>query len=274
MAVNGADAPTPGPVLPGGIFERHRAGIGGKLNIIGVEEHDQVAQAQKTGNPARPLRNLLLHTAIRNKGKGFVGHPFAKPRAQKAFRNGGADRADMPLAQRPGGVLHAAAHLQLRMPGRGAAPLAEVLQLFQRVESAERQHGVEHRRHVARIQEKPVSHMPARIRGIITQELGVENIDEVGAAHRPARMTGFGFFHHGGGKNADIVSGPISKRIMHVVRRELFASSNNYQALSTGRHRCGQGPRLSAPAFRWLRGKRFSQLQNRFSGSGGRGESV
>ena len=229
VAFNGRHAPAPGLILLGGILVRDGAGIRGELDIVGIVEHDQVAQAEEPGDAACALRNLFLHPAVGDEGKRLVRHPFAEASAQEPLGNGGAYRAGVALAQRPGGVLDPAADIQLGVAGRGAAPLAEALQLLERVLPAQRQHRVEHRRHVARIQEEPVPDMPGRVRGIIAQELGVEDIDEIGPAHRPSRVAGFGLLDHGGGEDADIVGGSISGFVMHVVGRGLLDSRDNYQ---------------------------------------------
>ena len=230
VAVDGGHAPAPGLIFLGGILVRDGAGVRGELDIVGIVEHDQVAQAEEPGDAARSLRDLFLHAPVRNEGKGLVRHPFAEAGAEEPFGNGGAHRAGVALAQRPGGVLHPAADIQFGVAGRGAAPLAEVLQLIERVVSAQRQHRVEHRRHVARIQEEPVPHVPGRVRGIVAQEFGVKDIDEIGPAHRPSRMPGLGLLDHGGGEDADIVGGSINDFIMHVVGRGLLDSRDNYQA--------------------------------------------
>ena len=163
VAVNGRHAPAPGFILLGGVLVRDGVGVGGELDIVGIVEHDQVAQAEEPGDAACALRNLFLHAPVRNEGKGLVRHPFAKPGTEKPLGDGRAHRAGVALPERAGGVLHAAGDIQFGMAGRGAAPLAEVLQLVERVVPAQRQHRVEHRRHVARVQKEPVPHVPGQV---------------------------------------------------------------------------------------------------------------
>ena len=230
VAVDGGHAPAPGVIFLGRILMRDGAGVRRELDVVGVVEHHQIAQAEEPGDAACPLRDLFLHPPVRDEGKRLVRHPFAKASTQEPFGNGGAHRTGMALAQRPGGILHAAGDIQLGVAGRGAAPLAEALQLVERVVPAQRQHRVEHRRHVTGIQEEPVPHMPGRVRGIVTQELRVKDVDEIGPAHCPARVAGFGLFDHGGGKDADVVGCSISDVSMHDVGRGLFDSRGNYQA--------------------------------------------
>ena len=65
VAVDGRHAPAPGLILLGGVLVRDGAGIRGELDIVGIVEHDQVAQAEEPGDAACALRNLFLHARRR-----------------------------------------------------------------------------------------------------------------------------------------------------------------------------------------------------------------
>ena len=82
------------------------------------------------------------------------------------------------------------------MACRGAAPLTELLELLHIVFPYERELGVEHRGHVARIEEKAVAGVPERIGGIIYEILAEEHVDEVGSTHGAAGMARFGSLNH------------------------------------------------------------------------------
>ena len=157
------------------------------------------------GDAAHALRNLLLHGAVRDVGVGLVRHPLAETRRHETLRDSGAQRHGVPLSERARGILHAPHHIHFGMARRNAAPLAQRLQIFGRIVPGQRQRRIEHRRHVARIEEETVAVGIGHVVGVVAQELRVEHRHEVGAPHGAPGMARFGFFDHGGRQNTDIV---------------------------------------------------------------------
>ena len=102
----------------------------------------------------------------------------------------------MALSERSGGVLDTPGDVELRVSVGRRTPLAELLELFKAVLSDERKLCVEHRCHMSRIEEETVTSSPIRVLRIILEELGIEDVDEVSATHRSARMSGLCLFHH------------------------------------------------------------------------------
>ena len=157
------------------------------------------------GDTAHALRNLLLHGAVRDVGVGLVRHPLAEAGSHEAFSDGGAQRHGMTLSERAGSVLDTAREVCFRVTRRHAAPLAQRLQIFGRIVPGQRQRRIEHRRHVARIEEETISVGVRRIVRIVAQKFGIEHRHEVGAAHRAAGMARFRLLDHRGRQNSDIV---------------------------------------------------------------------
>ena len=213
MSVDRQHIPTPGLVLHRHVLRIDLINLRRQLHVVGVIVHDQIRKPQMPRDAAHTLRNLLLDSTVRDIGIGFVGHPLAKARHQETFGNGGAQRHGMALSQRARGVLHAPQHIHFGMAGRHAPPLAQRLQVLGRIGAGQRQHRIEHRRHVAGIEEQPVTERIIHPVGIVTQELGVQYRDEISAPHCSARMPRLRFFDHGGRQDAHIVGDTTQFRI-------------------------------------------------------------
>ena len=205
MPVDRQHVPAPRLVLHGHVLGHHLVDLRRELNVVRIVVHHEVRQAQMAGDAAHALRNLLLDGAVRNIGIGLVRHPLAETGGHEAFRNGGSQRHGVALSQRSRRILHAAHHVHLRVPRRHAAPLAQRLQIFSRIVPGQRERRIEHRRHVARIEEETVAVGIRHIIGVVTQELGEEHRDEIRAAHSAAGMPRLGLLDHRGRKDADII---------------------------------------------------------------------
>ena len=70
---------------------------------------------------------------------------------------------------------------------------------------------------MAGIQEEAVAGEPCGIVGIGDKETGIKHVYEIGSAHSTTGMTGFGLFHHGGSKDADIVRSPVKFFRVHIL---------------------------------------------------------
>ena len=157
------------------------------------------------GDTAHALRNLILHGAVRDVGVGLVRHPLAEAGSHEPFRDGGAQRHGMTLSERAGSVLDTAREVCFRVTRRHAAPLTQRLKVFGRIVPGKRKRRIEHRRHVARIEEETITVGVRRIVRIVPQKFGIEHRHEVGAAHGAAGVSRFRLLDHGGRQNADIV---------------------------------------------------------------------
>ena len=205
VAVDLDDMPVPRLVLHADVLRVYLVDGRRELDVVGVVVHDEVREAQVTGDAAHALRDLLLHGAVRDVGVGLVRHPLAEARRHEPLDDRGAERHRVALAQRARGVLHAAQHVDLGVSRRHAAPLAQRLQVVDRVVAGHGQHGIEHRRHVARVEEEAVAVGVVHAPRIVAQVFGVEHRHEVGAAHRTAGVARFRLFDHCGRQDADVV---------------------------------------------------------------------
>ena len=73
----------------------------------------------------------------------------------------------MTLAERTTGVLNTTGNLTLRVPRGDRAPLAQVLQVIQLVLANEAELRVEHRGHVAGVEEETVAALPCGILRVV-----------------------------------------------------------------------------------------------------------
>ena len=205
VSVDRQHVPAPRLVLHGYVLGHHFVDLGRKLNVVRVVIHHEVRQAQVAGDTAHALRNLLFDSTVGDVGISLVRHPFAEAGDHEALRDGGSQRHGMTLAQRPRRILHTTHHIHLGVTRGHAAPLAQRLQIFGRIVPGQRQRRIEHRRHVARIEEEPVAVGISHIIGIVTQELGKKHRDEIRAAHSTAGMARLGLLDHRGRQDADII---------------------------------------------------------------------
>ena len=207
--------PTPGAVLGGGVFGSNIIGDCGELDVVGVVEHHQVVQSQLAGDTAGTLGNFLLDAAIGDESEVIMSHPVTEPACEELVGDGRTDGEYMALAQRAGGVFNAPGWIHFGMSGSGAAPLAEALHLILTVKAVQTQGGVEHGGHVTGIQEKTVAFEPGGIGGVEVQIFGVKQVDELGTAHGAAGVAGFCPFHHGSGKDANLIRGRFESLVVH-----------------------------------------------------------
>ena len=100
VTVNLYHTPAPSFVLTGSVLGRYLLGLGGELNIVRVEEHDQIVQTQRTSHAASALRNLLLNAAVRDVGIDGLIHHFGEAGFHELGGNGCSYGKRMALAQR------------------------------------------------------------------------------------------------------------------------------------------------------------------------------
>ena len=209
-----------GLVFLGRVLGGHFLGFSGELYVVGIIEHDEVIQSQRAGNAACALGYFFLDAAIRDVGVDGLRHHFGETCLQEFGGDGSTYGKGVSLPQRAGSVLNAAHDVPFRVPGRRTAPLAELLQFVQGEFVGQGQCGVEHGRHVPRIEEEAVAAFPCRVLGVVHQEFGEEHVDEIGATHGAARMTGVGFFNHRSSKYADVVCCAVHKfTVIHICNK-------------------------------------------------------
>ena len=183
VAVDFNHVPVPCAVLGGIVLGIDGVDHRRELHLVAVVEHDQVRQAEIACQASGALGYFLLDAAVGYEGVGLVGAYLAESGNEEAFGQRAAYGHGMPLAERSGGVLDAAFGVDFGMAGSHGAPLAELLEFGQGVAAGQGQNRIEHRRHMAGIEEKAVAGEPGRVVRVRYQKRGVENVDEVSAAH-------------------------------------------------------------------------------------------
>ena len=78
IAVYGDDVPSPGLVFLCCIFGCHLFHCCGELDVVGIIEHNQIGESQRSGDTSGALRDFFLYASIGNESIGFVSHPFPK----------------------------------------------------------------------------------------------------------------------------------------------------------------------------------------------------
>ena len=156
-AVDREDLPAPGAVLGRYILAIDFVYLGRELDVIGIVVHDEVVQPEVSRDAASALRDLLLDPPVGDVGIDRLAHDPAETLGKELRGDGCTDSEGMSLTEGPRGVLDAALYIYLRMPRRGAAPLAELLELLH-IELADQcQLCVEHRGHVPGVEEEAVA---------------------------------------------------------------------------------------------------------------------
>jgi hypothetical protein len=138
-----------------------------------------------------------------------------RPALAAALRHRHADRAGQARPERAGGDLDALGVVDLRVPGREAAPGAQRLEVGQlQAVAAEVELDVLGQAGVPAGQHEPVAAEPVRVARVVPHDVLVEQVGRGGQAHRGARVAvadllhGVGGQHPGGVDGADVQVGP------------------------------------------------------------------
>ena len=127
-----------------------------------------------------------------------------------------ADAVREPLAERPGRHLDPGGVVQLRVTGRQRLPLAEPLQLLERVVVAgEMQRAVLEDARVPGREDEAVAVRPLRIRRVVLQHLPVEQVRERCERHRGARVAGVRLLDRIHGERPDRVDRKLFDVLSH-----------------------------------------------------------
>ena len=173
VAVDFKHVPVPCAVFHARVFGDNGRCFGGKLNFIGVEEHDEVVQSEVSRDASCALRDFLLHAAVGDVGIDAFALKAGVARAGvKGFGcDGRTHGVGVPLSQRAAGILDAALGAYFRVSRCARAPLAEVFQVVYGVVPDKCELRVKHRRHVSGIQEETVATSPCGTIRVEVKEL-------------------------------------------------------------------------------------------------------
>jgi len=188
--------------------------------VVVVEAHEP-AEAEVTGQRCRLRRHSLHQVPVgAEREHPVIDHLPAVALAQEPLSQRHADGVAESLAERSGRRLDPGRQPMLRMPGRARSPSAEALDLGQRkVVAGQMQNAVEQHRTVPGREDEPIPVRPPRIRRVVTQEAGVEEVRHRGHRHRQPGMPGAGLLHRVHAQHADGVHAQPLERRIHTGRR-------------------------------------------------------
>ncbi len=215
-AVERVDATLDMPAIPlealGPILGVGDVGLAVDGDRIVVVEIDDFAQAQVAGKAGRLAGDALHEIAVAHNGIGEVVDDLeagaVEAFGQPALGQRHADAIGEAGAQGAGGRLHADGVAGFGVAGRLAAPLAEVLQLFQRqVIAGQMEHGIEQHGAVARAEHEAVAIHPLRVGRAVAHDARPQRQRGDGHAHGHTGMARIGGLHTVGGEHANGVGG-------------------------------------------------------------------
>ena len=115
VAVDFDHVPVPRAVFCGYILVGHFVDHGGELHAVGVVEHDEIAQSEEAGEATGTLADFLLDAAVGDESISLMGNHVAETGLQETLADGAAYGHGVTLAERTGGVFHAAGGVELGM---------------------------------------------------------------------------------------------------------------------------------------------------------------
>ena len=165
--------PTESTILCSSILCHNFLSLSRKLNVVRVIEHDEVVKTENGSDTCTALRNLFLHTTIRDVSvDGFLSESWvASVSSQELGSDGSTNGENVTLTKRTGSVLYATSNLKLWVTCSRRTPLTELCQLFERELADEAELRVEHWSHVTRVEEETVATHPFRVLWVIFQIL-------------------------------------------------------------------------------------------------------
>lgn len=185
-------------------------------DVVGVVEHDEVAQLLVAGERRGLGRDAFHHVAVGRhhvdvvvEGAGARGGVGVEESPLPAGGHGHPDRGAQALSQRSGGDLDTAGVLVLRMPGGRRAPGPQRLQvLLLQAVAREVELDVEREAGVAAGEYETVPAEPPVVARIVPHDLLEQQIGERGQTHRRTGMSVAGLLHGVGGQYAYGVDRP------------------------------------------------------------------
>ena len=175
-----------------------RAAFNGDLVVI-IQE-DQFAQpqgpCQGSGFGSHPFHLV----PVGGDAVGVMVHHFVPisvvPGSHHFFRHGQTHSHGKAVAQRTRGHIHPGGHAVFRMARSLAAPLPEVLQVFQgEVIACQMEHGIKQGTAMARRQDKPVPVEPVGVFRIVFHEPVPDGVHQGCGSQRQSRVAGIGRLH-------------------------------------------------------------------------------
>ena len=199
------------------------AQVGGAVerDQVVVIQHNQLAQAQRSGQRRSLMANAFHQIAVTAQHIGVVVHRriagvlrialmviagVVVDGSQVLLRHSDAAGHRKSLTERPGSYFHARRLAVLRMPRRMRSPLPELLELLHRqVIARQVQHTVEQRGGVTIGQDKAITVRPQRIGRVVLHDLVVQQVRDGRATQRCAGVAGLGLL--------DLVHGQKSQSV-------------------------------------------------------------
>ena len=132
VSVDRDDFPAPCFVFHGYVFCSHFAYCRGKLDVVGIVEHDQVVQSQRTGDTSGSLGNFFLDATVGNICVYRLIHNVTQACFQELGCDSGTYGVSVALSQRAGCVFYTTHHVDFGMARSYATPLAELFQFVDR----------------------------------------------------------------------------------------------------------------------------------------------
>ncbi len=142
---------------------------------------------------------------------------------QPSLRDGQANAVREPLTQRSRGDLDARRAPALRMTGRSALPLSELLDVVHReVVAGQEQETVEQHARVSGGQYEAIAVRPRGIPRIVTEVACPQDVGHGGGAHRHARMSRVGLLHRIDRQRADRIDAKLVTGIRRCRRVDVW----------------------------------------------------
>ncbi len=187
--------------------------LGGAVDgdVVVVVEGEQPPQAEVPGERSRLVRDPLHEAAVAGDDVGaVVAHVAAEGGAQPAFGEGHAHRVAHALAQRPGGDVDPRRVAGLGVPGRPAAPLAELAQVLQReVVPGQVQHGVLEDAGVPVGEHEAIAVRPLRVVRVVVHDARPQDVGQGGQRHGGPRVPRAGLLRRIHGDAADHIDAEL-----------------------------------------------------------------
>ena len=227
-AVDGLHVPAGGGEALEMVFRRRQRRRAIDRDAVVVEQHDQAAEAEVTGQRDGLLADAFHEAAVAGDHVGEVVDDIgAETRREKTFGEREADRVADALAERAGGRLDAGGVAVFGMARGLGAELAEILQVIQRHVriAGEIKQRIQQHRAVAGRQDEAIAVGPMRLLRIELQEFGEQNRGDVGHAHRHTGMAEVRLFDRIHGQGPDGIRHVAARRFVQSflsVRRGFF----------------------------------------------------
>ena len=191
-------------------------------DVVGIEENNQVVEAEVTRQRGGLRGDAFLETAITAKSDDMVVQDGVLGRVEPGcchfLRHGVADGVGNSLTEGAGGRLNTRGLVELGMAGGDAVELTELLHLIQaEIKARKVEPGVKEHAAVAGGEDEAVSVDPARIGRIDLQGLTEKDGTDVGRTEGEAEVTGFAGGNGVNGEAARVAGGEFKDLGIHKI---------------------------------------------------------